>query len=148
MPVTGVAVSPNGDIYFGAYDLFKLDSIDMQNKEIMMQPIQINTTNSQLSDLTFEREHKNITITLDPDDAAAIGDDNTISVMIRIPRSIIDTFSFETSSIKNAGSDPFDIQTEVKTSTDGKFNILKIILPHTQKDKIQLLLSQNAISIK
>jgi hypothetical protein len=112
-----------------------------------MQPIQINTTNSQLTDLTFEREHKNITITLDADDAVATGVNNTIPVMMRIPRSMIDNFSFETSSTKSA-AESFDIQTEVKTSTDGKYNILRIILPHTEKDKIQLLLSQNAISIK
>ena len=148
MPVTGVAVSPSGDIYFGAYDLFKLDTIDMQNKDRIMHFIQINTTNSQLTDLTFEGEHKNITITLDADDVADVGVNNTISAMIRIPRSMIDNFSFETSSLNSTGSEPFDVQTDVKTSADGEYNIVTVMLPSVEKEKIQLLLSQNAISIK
>jgi glucose/arabinose dehydrogenase len=148
MPVTGVAVSPNGDIYFGAYDLFRLDTIDMQNKDRIMHSIQLNTTNSQLTDLAFERELKNITITLDADDAGSIGVNNTISVMIRIPRSMINNFSFETPSINSTGSEPFDIQTDVKTSADGEYNIVTVMLPPVEKEKIQLLLSQNAISIK
>jgi glucose/arabinose dehydrogenase len=147
MPVTGVAVSPDGGIYFGAYDIFKLDSINMQNKDKIMHSVQINTTNSQLTDLTFERENKNITITLDAD-AVANGVNNTISVMLRIPRSMIDNFSFETSSINSTGSEPFDIQTDVKTSADGEYNIVTVMLPPAEKEKIQLLLSQNGIAIK
>jgi glucose/arabinose dehydrogenase len=147
MPVTGVAVSPDGGIYFGAYDIFKLDSINMQNKDKIMHSVQINTTNSQLTDLTFERENKNITITLDAD-AVTNGVNNTISVMLRIPRSMIDNFSFETSSINSTGSEPFDIQTDVKTSADGEYNIVTVMLPPAEKEKIQVLLSQNGIAIK
>ena len=148
MPVTGVAVSPDGGIYFGAYDIFKLDSINMQNKDSIMHSVQINTTNSQLTDLTFEKEHKNITLTLDTDAVANVGVNNTISVMLRIPRSMIDNFSFETSSINNTGSEPLDMQTDVKTSSDGEYNIVTVVLPPVEKEKIQLLLSQNGISIK
>jgi glucose/arabinose dehydrogenase len=147
VPIVGVAISPDGDIYFGGYDLFKLDSINMQKKDTMMHSIQINTTNSQLTDLSFEKELKNITATLDADDTAA-GVNNTISVMIRIPRSMLDNFSFETSSITSTRFTQSDIQTQVKTSTDGKYNIVTIILPPIEKEKIQLVLSENAISIK
>jgi HSP20 family molecular chaperone IbpA len=61
---------------------------------------------------------------------------------------MIDNFSFETSSINSNGSEPFDIQTDVKTSADGEYNIVTVMLPPAEKEKIQLLLSQNGIAIK
>jgi hypothetical protein len=113
-----------------------------------MHSIQINTTNSQLTDLSFEKELKNITATLDADDTAA-GVNNTISVMIRIPRSMLDNFSFETSSITSTRFTQSDIQTQVKTSTDGKYNILTIILPPIEKkshNAAAILLPETSIS--
>jgi glucose/arabinose dehydrogenase len=149
MPVTGVAVSPGGDIYFGAYGIFKLDSINMQNKEKVMHAVQINTTNSLLTDLTFERDHKNIMMNLDVDDVADVGVNNTISAMIRIPRSMIDNFSFGNSSIGNATQEQSKMMPQVKTSTEtNNYNVVAITLPPIEKNKVEVVLTQNAVSIK
>jgi glucose/arabinose dehydrogenase len=148
MPVVGIAASPNGDIYFGAYDLFKLTTIDTQNKDMMMHPIQINTTNSRLTELTFEKEHKNITASLDAEGIKNVGTNNTISIIMKIPRSMIDSLSFETSGIKNNTSQTSEIEPQVKATVEDNYNIVTIILPHIEKEKIQLVLSQNAVSIK
>jgi glucose/arabinose dehydrogenase len=148
MPVTGVAVSPNGDVYFGGYGLYKLQSIDMQNKVILTKSLQINTTNSQLTDITFENEHKSITASLKPE-VINVGENNTTSVMMRIPTSMLDNFTFETSSIEYATQEQSEMMPQVKTSTDtNDYNIVAITLPPTEKDKVEVVLTQNAVSIK
>ncbi len=149
MPIVGVAVSPNGDIYFGGYDLMKLNSIDMQHKVIMTNPIQINTTNCQLTDLALDNAHKNITASLDPEIVKVGGDNKTSAITMKIPKSMMDNFSFEVSNIETAASEgPTKIVPQVKTTVEGNYNLVTIILPFIEKDKIQVVLSPNALSIK
>ena len=42
-PVVGIAQSPKGDIYFGAYAIFKLNATDIQLKRQDLFPIEINS---------------------------------------------------------------------------------------------------------
>lgn len=69
-------------------------------------------------------------------------------MMFEIPRSMMDNFSFEPSSIKSSASQPSEMAPQVKTRADGSYNMVTIILPSMEKEKIQLVLSQNAVSIK
>jgi HSP20 family molecular chaperone IbpA len=68
---------------------------------------------------------------------------------MKIPKSMMDNFSFEVSNIETAASEgPTKIVPQVKTTAEGNYNLVTIILPFIEKDKIQVVLSQNALSIK
>jgi hypothetical protein len=81
--VIGTAVSPNGDIYFGAYDIFRLDKIDPTSKEQMMIPIQIKATNVNVSNVNYSEQTKELTINL-------TNRHDSSSLTIKIPRSDIE----------------------------------------------------------
>jgi glucose/arabinose dehydrogenase len=61
--VVATAVSPRGDIYFGAYDIFRLDKIELTHKGVMMIPVEIVTTNANVSNVNYS-QNKGITLNL------------------------------------------------------------------------------------
>jgi len=79
--VVGTAVSPNGDIYFGAYDIFRLDKLNLTSKEEAMLPIQINASNTRISDLSYSDQTKQLTFDLTQRHART-------TLSIKVPKSI------------------------------------------------------------
>ena len=47
-PVVGIAESPEGDVYFGAYAIFKLNATDIDPKREYLFPIEINSSKSSV----------------------------------------------------------------------------------------------------
>jgi hypothetical protein len=81
--VVSTAVSPKGDIYFGAYDIFRLEKIDSTSKDEIMFPIQINSTDIDISNLTYTERTKEIMLDLTKKYGFS-------SFSIKIPKSILE----------------------------------------------------------
>jgi glucose/arabinose dehydrogenase len=62
--VVATTVSPNGDIYFGSYNIYKLNKLDLSSKVHMMFPVLINATNIHLSDINYLRNTGHLTLDL------------------------------------------------------------------------------------
>ena len=94
--VVGVAVSPRGQIYFGAYDIFKLDNLDSTSQEEIMFPIQINATNIKVTDVNYTEQTNRINLDL-------VDEHGLSDFSIKIPNSIIENSSqyFECNSRGN-----------------------------------------------
>ena len=62
-PVVGIAQSPKGDIYFGAYAIFKLNATDIQLKREYLFPIEINSSaNSLIQGVNFNPKERQMLI--------------------------------------------------------------------------------------
>jgi len=81
--VVATAVSPNGQIYFGAYDIFKLEKLDLTSREEMMYPIQINATNLRISNVDYTARPNMFTLDL-------IDRHGSSALFIKIPRPFFD----------------------------------------------------------
>ena len=86
VPTIGIAQSPNGEIYYGGYEIYALDSISEREEQILHvarvdAPAEVN-----VADLQVDQDNNRIIV-----DASANG---TIapdaSLAIRIPRSLLD----------------------------------------------------------
>jgi len=94
--VVATAVSPTGDIYFGAYDIFRIKKIDLTHKEEMIIPVEIRSINVNVSNVNYSEQTKEITLNL-----TKRHDLSTIS--IKIPSSSIESIpgQYECNSKKN-----------------------------------------------
>jgi hypothetical protein len=79
--VVGTAVSPGGDIYFGAYDIFKLTKLDLKSKVEAMFPIHINATNVKVSGVSYSEPTRQLTLDLTKRHART-------TLSIKVPKSI------------------------------------------------------------
>ena len=62
-PIVGIAQSPKGDIYFGAYSIFKLNATDIQLKREYLFPIEINSSaNSLIQGVNFNPAERRMLI--------------------------------------------------------------------------------------
>jgi len=62
--IIGVAVSTSDQIFFGAYDIFKLEKLDSTSKEEVMFPIQINGSNIKVTAVNYTEETKRLSLDL------------------------------------------------------------------------------------
>jgi len=66
--IQAVAQSPDGDIYFGAANIYKLQSIDNSSKMQMLFPIGLNFSNTvAIKNLDLKRDEQNRTTSIDLD---------------------------------------------------------------------------------
>jgi hypothetical protein len=64
-PIVGLAESPGGDIYFGAYTLFKLNATDISPKKQYLFPIEINiSASSTIQTVSFNSAESKMIISL------------------------------------------------------------------------------------
>jgi glucose/arabinose dehydrogenase len=83
LEVVATAVSPNGDIYFGAYDIFKLNREDLSSRKNIMYPVQINATNSKLFNVNYLQGAKNLAMDL-------IDKHGPSTISIKAPKVLMD----------------------------------------------------------
>ena len=64
--ILALAQSRDGNVYYGAYDIYRLQSINSDYKRQILFPIQINTTNKvYVKDLQINQDEKKRTMTID-----------------------------------------------------------------------------------
>jgi len=140
--VVATAVSPNGDIYFGAYDIFKLDKLDLTSKKQETYPIQINATNLKVSGINYLKSTSDFTV-----DLIDIHAKSTLSIKFLqafTEEMPIDRCNFQNSTLKknNLISSEFirDIQ------KDGKNDVIKVQLQDDAPENLQLKINPMMIN--
>jgi len=84
--VVGISVSPGGEIFFGAYDIFKLNTLDHTSSEKIMFPIIINATNIKVSSLDYTENTMDLKV--------GLKDSHDLStVSIKVPNSLFDVMN-------------------------------------------------------
>ena len=127
--VVATAVSPMGDIYFGAYDIFRLDKIDSTSKEEVMFPIQINATDVKVSNLNYSPDTEEIRIDITKEFGFS-------SFSIKVPKSILEDmpdgygcYSKNDSSLNQLTNTEVPYQIGIQRNEDNN-----IIIIHLQED--------------
>lgn len=71
LEVVAVAVSPDGELYFGAYDIMKLKSVDESSKVAVAYTVSVNSTaNLQVSAIDYNQYAKTMAITFEKADGS------------------------------------------------------------------------------
>ena len=106
-----IAQSPSGDIYFGGYKIYKLTSIETEDKEQDMYLIDLITRNARIEDLSFNSTSSTLALSVKTDGNNLSSADPTIQVSI--PKSL-QSGNFEVTS---SGSDSIGNKTLIKDFT-------------------------------
>jgi len=95
VPVIGIAESRDGSVYYGAYSIYKLESVDASNKKQYIFPVEVNSKDSMIRGLQIDLDKKAMVL----DVHAYSNNDNYLSpsVSVKIPKRILDGI-FEVSS--------------------------------------------------
>jgi glucose/arabinose dehydrogenase len=121
MPIISVAVSPTGEIYLGAHDIYKLESIDNSTRQQMLWPIRTDVMSPDIGipQIYYDRDAGTIiadlvvnNTTIDTD--AALGS----PISITIPNSLIERVDSVTLLNSPGGAEsPLDFSVENDSST-------------------------------
>ena len=145
-PVIGLASSPTGVLYFGAYEIYKLDDIDFTNKNILMYPIEINSTNILVSKINFFQNDNRLVFDLQDEPEPS-------HLSIKIPKSMIKNLedinvSSET-SLANDGKTLIRLPHKVQSTTNNDFSIITLEIPedYSKDDNLQFSLQPSELSV-
>jgi glucose/arabinose dehydrogenase len=94
-----IAQSPSGDIYFGGYKIYKLTSIQTENKEQNLYFIDLTTHSARIEDLSFNSTSSTLAISANTDGGNLSSTAPTMQVSI--PKSL-QSGNFEVTSSGNA----------------------------------------------
>jgi len=130
-PVVGIAESSRGDVYFGAYTIYKLNSTKIEPKDQYLFPIAIDSPSaSTIKEMQYSDVENKLTISLqntkDIESPSYIG--------IQIPKALISNVT----GVVNTYTDKAMDFTENK-STNPNYNSITIQLPHTDQLNIDIL---------
>ncbi len=129
-PVIGIAQSPDGDIYYGSYSIFKLDSLDPSTRTVKSYPIRVAASqNVSLNNLVFNQDEKKITLDLTVNSPL----DSSQSVSLKVPKELMDEFSEVISEIEG-NQMKFTVTSGGGASSDGGYNIVSIELDAKKRD--------------
>lgn len=141
-PVIGIAQAPNGDIYYGSYSIFKLDSLDLQTAMPVTYPIKTATSiGATVDNLAFFQERKRITldVSMTPSGlssgqtAAEASSTSSSSLSVLIPKTLMDRIA----TVQAEGYDKplkFMVTSGGGTSSSGGYNLVTVILDGTKQD--------------
>jgi hypothetical protein len=131
-PVVGIAQSPDGSIYYGGYNIYKLESVVVSSKEQFIFPLEIKITASDIKDLQIEPYEKKIVI-----DVQSYNDSKnnlSPSLVIKIPKKILDgIFTVASNNIKLAKGvmqprHPAAVRFTIDNSTSSDYTTVNIRL--------------------
>jgi len=106
-----IAQSPSGDIYFGGYKIYKLTSIETEDKEQNMYLIDLTTHGARIEDLRFNSTSSTLALSVKTDGNNLSSAAPTIQVSI--PKSL-QSGNFEVTS---SGNDSMGNKTLIKDFT-------------------------------
>ena len=127
-----IAQSPSGDIYFGGYKIYKLTSIETEDKEQDVYLIDMITRDARIEDLSFNSTSSTLALSVKTDGNNLSSADPTIQVSI--PKSL-QSGNFEVTS---SGNDSIGNKTLIKDFTVNQQRITS----NTKDIVLQILLNQ------
>lgn len=128
-PVIGIAESPNGDIYFGAYNMWRLNSSGIDLEKQYLFPIEINATSFTSIDGVQYNKSQN-KLLLDLHEQKSSDNSNQSVITLAIPKSLMGNIN----KVLN-GENNQPIQFVNVNNTD--YNTISVKIPH--QNKLQLV---------
>ena len=125
-----IAQSPAGDIYFGGYNIYKLISIDTEDKEQNMYLIDLTAHSAKIEDVRFNSTTSTLAISVQTDDNSL---SSAPSIKVNIPKSL-QSGSLEVSS---TGNGSIENNTLIKHFTISQQRLTS----HTSDVTLQILLN-------
>ena len=131
-PVISIAKSPNGEVYYGGYNIYKLNGVDTTNKKRIFTPMEIiSAYNTTIENVVSNPSQKKITIAFNP---YIIPKNDALSshplLILKIPGELIANISSVFASYGN-----IEKQLEFNISKVGAFFYLTI--PNKYADSIR-----------
>ncbi len=107
-PVISIAQSPTGDIYFGGYHIYKLQSVDTSSKKQYLFPIEVKSlSNVAIKDLQWSHNSAGIAINIHTSNNKNGSSSSIVPFLqMNIPSALIPEISSVTTTIINAGKGP------------------------------------------
>jgi glucose/arabinose dehydrogenase len=89
--ILALAQSRDGDVYYGAYDIYRLQSISSDYNRQILFPIQINTTNKvYVKDLQINQDEKKRTMTIDLAYNSTSDGPYSQVITLKVPKAFLD----------------------------------------------------------
>ncbi len=126
-----IAQSPSGDIYFGGYNIYKLTSIETENKEQNIYFIDLTTRHATIEDVSFNTTTSTLALSVRTDG------NNLSSVVPAIRVSIPKSLQSGVFEVTSSGNGSIDNNTLVKHFTLSQQRITS----NTQGTVLQILLN-------
>ena len=145
-PVVSVASSPSGELYFAGYEIYKINSIDSENKKVTMYPVVINSTNVLISQIKFYEKDKKLELDLEDESGSS-----TLSV--KIPKSMIQYKNKTdlTSQTTLASDDKtiIDLPHTIQFIPEGDYDTIILIFPedYAKSDHLRFIIGESKITI-
>jgi len=144
-PVISIAASPSGELYFAGYEIYKINSIDSENKKIAMYPIDVNSTNLVLSQMKFYENGNQLVFDLEDEPGPS-------TLSIKIPKSInqyneLDLISNTT--IENDDKTVIDLPHTIQISPQNDYTIATLNLPedYSKNDHLRFVMGESKIAV-
>lgn len=148
-PLIGIAQSPNGSIYFGAYHIYKLDSLNSDKKKLSVFPIEITHSNEikignvKIKDL---KNHNQISIDLHTPHKKLdkLVNSSSSFLNLKIPQEVI--FDISNISAIVGTNDTKSIQDMTFTVDTSSLEYTNIFIPLSSKNHTTLILNGTKLS--
>ena len=130
-PVVGIAESSNGDVYFGAYSIYKLNSTNIEPKDQYLFPIAIDSPRaSTIREMKYSEVENKLTISIQNSKDI----ESPSNLNIQIPKALISNVT----SVVNSYADKA-MEFSENNTTNPNYNSITIQLPHTDQISIDIL---------
>jgi glucose/arabinose dehydrogenase len=128
-PVIGITQAPNGDVYFGAYNIWKLNGTDLSSKKQYLFPIEFNTTSlTSVVGVDFKVAENKMVI----DIRNSANSERISPVKIKIPTALLHNIATVVDASNNK---PISFT----NSTNSAYNFLDIRIPPKPQLQIGIL---------
>lgn len=134
-PVVGIAESSDGDVYFGAYSVYKLNATNIHPKKEYLYPIEINSSSLyKTADIEFSPVESKLDIKLNGSVAehTSTAQPSFSTLILKIPKKLLSDVMEVTNAVTNS---PMSFTNS--TSTD-EFNKITIKVPTLPKLQLSI----------
>jgi hypothetical protein len=136
-PVVGLSEAPNGDLYFGAYAIFKLNTTDIRPNKQYLYPIGINSSSSlNIEEMRFDpKENKMfLKISNEANNTGVTSSLGAPPLNLEIPKTLMNTIVsvFDTETNKQ-------IQFRTANATFADSNLISLQIPRSDHMQLTLL---------
>ncbi len=146
LEVVPIASAPNGEIYFGAYDIFKLTGLDLTSRVETMQTVAINATNVKVSNLNYSESEKELGLEL-----TDLRKPTAASLSIKIPKTLVEdlppSYAFVSAHGDNSSDTKQKTDYPLEIDRHNNYNIMKIQFPTSAPEHLQITIEKSKVLV-
>jgi hypothetical protein len=141
-PVVGLSEAPNGELYFGAYAIFKLNEASIHPKKQYLYPMEINQSiNSQVEGMEFNPKENKMTIDVNNEvnqgavKSPSLPSSPSFSLFkIEVPKALLNDVIQILNSVTNK-----QLQFTSSNSTNPDYKVFSIQVPNIPRLELTLI---------